>query len=129
MAKVLVVDDEPTIVLLMRVVFEKAGHEVTTALNGQEALALLGIEPDNPAAPLPDVVLLDIMMPIVDGFTVAGKMRTHPRASRVPILVSTAKGDMRDLFKEMPQVVGFFQKPCDPRVLREAVEKAVANNK
>ena len=124
MAKVLVVDDEPSVVMLMRFVLEKSGHVVSEAHNGLEALAALGVDPDNPAAELPDVVLLDVMMPIMDGLTTAEAMRDHPRASKVPILVVTAKGDLRQLFESMPQVVGFFQKPFDPRLLREAVTRA-----
>lgn len=126
MARLLVVDDEPTLVLLMRAVLEKAGHEVDEAPNGQVALAKLGVEPDDASKPLPDLVLLDVMMPVVDGFAVAAAMRDHPRAKSVPILIVTAKGDMRELFGAMPQVAGFFQKPFDPASLREAVAKAAA---
>jgi CheY-like chemotaxis protein len=124
MAKVLVVDDEPSVVMLMRFVLEKSGHTVTEAHNGLEALEALGVKPDNAAADLPDVILLDVMMPVMDGLTAAENMRDHPRASKVPILVVTAKGDLRQLFEAMPQVAGFFQKPFDPRLLREAVARA-----
>ncbi|PIR19124.1 MAG: hypothetical protein COV48_03705 [Elusimicrobia bacterium CG11_big_fil_rev_8_21_14_0_20_64_6] len=125
MAKILIVDDESTLVLLMRTVLERSGHTIEDAANGQEALAKLGVEPENPAAPLPDLILLDVMMPIVDGLTVASTLRDHPRAGNIPILVITAKGDMRTLFEAMPQVAGFFQKPFDPKSLRDAVNKAV----
>ena len=126
MARILIVDDEPTLVLLMRAVLERAGHTIEEAGNGQEALARLGVEPEDAAAILPDLMLLDVMMPIVDGLTVASTLRDHPRAGRMPILVITAKGDMRALFEAMPQVTGFFHKPFDPKSLREAVLKAVA---
>jgi CheY-like chemotaxis protein len=126
MARLLVVDDEPTLVLLMRTVLEKAGHTVDEAGNGQEALEKLGVDPDDETKPLPDLVLLDVMMPVLDGTAVAAAMRDHPRARKVPILVVTAKGDLRALFEAMPQVAGFFQKPFDPASLREAVLKAVA---
>ena len=126
MASILVVDDEPTVVMLMRFILEKAGHTVSEAHNGQEALELLGVEPENAAAALPDLVLLDMMMPIVDGHTVARVMSAHARARTVPILIVTAKGDMRELFEEMPQVAGFFQKPFDPKQLRESVARLTA---
>ena len=126
MAKVLVVDDEPSVVMLMRFILEKAGHTVTEAHNGLEALGSLGVNPENAAADLPDVVLLDVMMPVMDGLAAAQAMNAHPRASKVPILVVTAKGDLRPLFEAMPQVAGFFQKPFDPRLLREAVARAAA---
>ena len=125
MAKLLIVDDEPTLVLLMQTVLEKDGHSVESVANGQEALVKLGIAPDNADAPLPDLILLDVMMPVLDGLGVAAAMKDHPRAGHVPILIVTAKGDMRPLFEAMPQVAGFFQKPFTPAGLREAVQKAV----
>jgi CheY-like chemotaxis protein len=126
MSRILVVDDEPSVVMLMRFVLEKSGHTVSEAHNGLEALQVLGVEPSDDAVELPDVILLDVMMPVMDGLATAEAMRDHPRASKVPILVVTAKGDMRRLFEEMPQVAGFFQKPFDPRALREAVATAAA---
>ncbi|MBI4062278.1 MAG: response regulator [Elusimicrobia bacterium] len=126
MAKLLIVDDEPTLVLLMRTVLEKAGHAISEAGNGQEALGKLGVAPENPSAALPDLILLDVMMPVLDGVGVAAAMRDHPRAAKVPILVVTAKGDLRPLFEAMPQVAGFFQKPFTPAGLREAVARALA---
>jgi CheY-like chemotaxis protein len=126
MARLLIVDDEPSLVLLMRTILEKDGHVVAEAGNGQEALAALGVAPEDPAKTLPDLVLLDVMMPILDGIAVAAAMRDHPRGAKVPILIVTAKGDLRPLFEAMPQVAGFFQKPFTPAGLREAVQRAVA---
>ena len=125
MANLMIVDDEPTLVLLMRTVLEKSGHTVSEACNGQDALVKLGVAPENPAIALPDLILLDVMMPILDGLGVAAAMRDHPRAGKVPILIVTAKGDLRPLFEAMPQVAGFFQKPFTPNGLREAVARAV----
>jgi len=124
-ARLLIVDDEPSLVLLMRAVLEKVGHTVADAANGAEALARLGVSPDDASAELPDLILLDVMMPVLDGFGVAAALKDHPRAGKVPILIVTAKGDMRPLFEAMPQVAGFFQKPFTPAGLREAVARAV----
>ncbi|MCM2303376.1 MAG: response regulator [Elusimicrobia bacterium] len=126
MASLLIVDDESALVMLMRAVLEKVGHTVADASNGAEALAKLGVSPENPSAPLPDLILLDVMMPVLDGVGTAAALRDHPRAGRIPILIVTAKGDMRPLFEAMPQVAGFFQKPFTPAGLREAVARAVA---
>lgn len=125
MANLLIVDDEPTLVLLMRTVLEKVGHTVNEACNGQEALVKLGVSPEDPSQTLPDLILLDVMMPVLDGIGVAAALRDHPRAAKVPILIVTAKGDMRPLFEAMPQVAGFFQKPFTPTGLREAVTRAI----
>lgn len=127
MANLLIVDDEPTLVLLMRTVLEKVGHIVAEAGNGQEALVKLGVSPENSSATLPDLILLDVMMPILDGVGVAAALRDHPRAANIPILIVTAKGDMRPLFEAMPQVAGFFQKPFTPTGLREAVARALTS--
>lgn len=125
MAKVLIVDDEEPIVALMKVVLERCGHTIISAANGQEALQVLGVNPPNPAADLPDVVILDVMMPVMDGYTAAIAMRNAEHTARLPILVVTAKGDMRRLFEALPAVAGFFDKPFDPKDLRDAIANAL----
>lgn len=126
MAKILVVDDEPAITTMMRFILEKAGHSVTEAGNGVEAVKVLGIDPANPNAVMPDLVILDIMMPIMDGHTVAVMMQDDPRTKALPILIVTAKSDMQPIFEAMTSVAGFFRKPFDPKTLRETVAKLVA---
>lgn len=125
MARILIVEDEPAIVTLMRFVLEKAGHEVTAAYNGEEGLRALGVDPQDPAVPLPDLVVLDVMMPVMDGYTMSLRLREDPRAAKLPLLVVTAKGDTRSLFEKMPGVAAFFGKPFNPKDLREAVAKAL----
>ena len=126
MARVLIVDDEEAIVTLMRFILEKVGHTVASARNGQEALEALGVEPADPSKPLPDVVLLDVMMPVMDGHTACKRIHDDKRTTGLPVIVVTAKGDMRSLFDSMPCVAGFFSKPFDPQALRDAVTKALA---
>src|SRR4051795_2631616 len=81
MARILVVDDEPDILLLLRFNLETAGHEVLLAADGMKALER--IEADRP-----DAVLLDVMMPVLDGWGVLEKLRDHP--DHPPVLVVTA---------------------------------------
>ncbi|MBI3553178.1 MAG: response regulator transcription factor [Elusimicrobia bacterium] len=126
MAKILVVDDEPVIVSMMKVILEKAGHAVASAGNGVEAVKALGIDPPDASVHLPDLVVLDIMMPIMDGYTVSVMMKDFPRTSTIPILIVTAKSDMASAFEAMPSVGGFFIKPFDPKALRDAVGRLVA---
>jgi DNA-binding response OmpR family regulator len=125
MAKILVVDDEKDVVFLIKFILEQSGYSVSTAFNGQEALAALGVEPANPSLPLPDLVLLDVMMPIMDGHTVSVKMREDQRTNRLPIIIVTARADMRHLFEGAPNVAGYMQKPFDPKRLREQVDSLV----
>jgi len=71
MATVLIVDDEPDIVLFVRVNLELSGHDVRTAADGAEALEAIRADP-------PDVVVLDVMMPKVDGWSVLAQMKADP---------------------------------------------------
>lgn len=112
--------------MLLRFLLEKSGHSISEARDGREALGVLGVEPENASANLPDLVILDVMMPILDGLAAAQAMSSHPRACRVPIIIVTAKGDMRALFEAMPQVASFFPKPFDPKLLRETVARLTA---
>ncbi len=126
MAKILIVDDEEHIVALMRFILEKSGHNVSSAGNGQEALRVLGVDPSDEALVLPDLMILDVMMPIMDGYTAALAIRNCPRTAALPIVVVTAKGDMRHLFEAIPSVAVFFEKPFDPKDLRAVIAKVTA---
>ena len=130
MPRVLVVDDEPEIVTLLRFVLEKDGYGVESAGNGVEALGCLGLQPPDPARPLPDLIVLDIMMPVMDGYQLNMRLQTEARAKDIPILVLTAKGQkMRDLFEMAPNVAAYVQKPFDPKMLRELIAGILAGKK
>ena len=86
MTKVLIVDDEPAIVRLVRDYLERAGFDVSTAANGEEALQLF-------TRARPDLVILDLTLPLVDGLDVARAMR---RAGNVPIIMLTARTEEAD---------------------------------
>ena len=128
MPVIMVVDDEPDIVTLLRFALEQDGHEVAEAGNGQIALERLGLEPVKPELPLPDLIVLDIMMPVMDGYQLNMRLQTEPRAKDIPILVLTAKGQkMRDLFEMAPNVAAYVQKPFDPKMLRELIAGILAS--
>ncbi|MBI2386379.1 MAG: response regulator [Elusimicrobia bacterium] len=128
MPSILVVDDEPDIVTLLRFALEKEGYAVGEAGNGQIALERLGIEPPDHSRPLPDLIVLDIMMPVMDGYQLNMRLQTEPRAKDIPILVLTAKGQkMRDLFEMAPNVAAYVQKPFDPKMLRELIAGILAS--
>ncbi len=130
MAAILVVDDEPEIVTLLRFVLEADGHAVAHAIHGVDALDKLGVEPSKPETPLPDLIVLDIMMPVMDGYQLNMRLQTDARASGIPILVLTAKGQkMRDLFEMAPNVAAYVQKPFDPKMLRELISGILTSRK
>jgi CheY-like chemotaxis protein len=121
-ATVMVVDDEPEIVTLLRFVLEKEGYRVTEAGNGQVALERLGVEPGAQPGPFPDLIILDIMMPVMDGYVLNMRLQADEKTRGIPILVLTAKGQkMRDLFEMAPNVAAYVQKPFDPKMLRELI--------
>ncbi len=83
---ILIVDDEPRYVKLVEINLQTEGYQVRTASNGQEAVEAV-------AADQPDLILLDVMMPVMDGFTATTRIREF---SNVPIILVTAKGEERD---------------------------------
>jgi len=130
MRTVLVVDDEPEITTLLRFILEKDGHAVSEAPDGAAALRLLGVDPLNASVKLPDLIILDIKMPIVDGYTVNMKLQADPRTRAIPILVLTSKKQkLRDLFEMAPNVAAYVQKPFDVKALRKLVEGILSGRK
>ena len=90
--KVLIVDDEPNILLSVEFLMQREGHEVITARDGQEAVELL-------AAAKPDLMILDVMMPRKNGFEVCNEVRADPAFADMPILMLTAKGREAEIKK------------------------------
>lgn len=130
MGNILVVDDEPEIITLLRFLLEKEGHVVSAATNGQDALQALGLEPLDPEVALPDLMILDIMMPVMDGFTLNSRLQDVPAAKTLPVIVLTAKGQkMRDLFQSSPNVAAYVQKPFDPQMLKDLIAGILSRKK
>ncbi|MFH1618831.1 MAG: response regulator [bacterium] len=125
MARVLIVDDEKDVVTLVRFLMEKEGYEVMEAYNGEEALSRIGVDPLDPNAPLPDVIIMDIMMPVMDGYTLQARLRESERSRKIPVVILTAKGQMKDLFQLASNISAFLEKPFEPKFLLEMVKKAL----
>jgi DNA-binding response OmpR family regulator len=90
--KVLIVDDEPNIVTSLEYLMKKSGYEVKIARNGDDAMALV-------ASFLPDVVLLDVMLPRKSGYEVCKKMRERPDWRHIKIVMLSAKGRETEVSK------------------------------
>jgi DNA-binding response OmpR family regulator len=118
MARILVVDDERDVATMLKFMLEKDGHVVELAHDGRQALAALGVEPLDAGKAMPGLVILDVMMPDMDGHAVRQRLSGAPHARRVPVLMLTAKGDGRH---GAPSPVALLDKPFDPRELRELV--------
>lgn len=87
---ILVVDDEPMARTLLRLMLVRAGFEVIEAENGYDALTKI-------EAKAPDVVILDVMMPEMDGFTVCEKLRANAQTAHLPIIMLSAKTDQQSI--------------------------------
>jgi len=129
MAKILLADDEHDVVTLLRFLLEKEGHSIDEAYSGTQVLAKLGV--DGPARPAarPDLIVLDVMMPGADGYTVARRLADEDRTKGIPIVILTAKGGMRDLFGFCANIAEYMQKPFDPATLRDVVAKTLQAKK
>ena len=123
MSKIMVVDDEKDVVELLGFLLTKDGHEVLKAYNGQEALEKVGILHSPQPSVRPDLMILDIMMPLADGYTVQTKMAETETTRSIPIVILTAKGQMRDLFGMAANVAAYVEKPFDPKLLRDKVKE------
>ncbi|MEO0073294.1 MAG: response regulator [candidate division WOR-3 bacterium] len=87
--RILVVDDEPDILLVVTARLENAGYQVQSATSGMEALSLVRSSP-------PDLILLDVMLPGIDGFSVCAMLKRDQRFSHIPILMLTARSQVGD---------------------------------
>jgi two-component system response regulator MtrA len=122
MATILVVDDDPDIRDLIEAILEAAGHNVTLAADGQEALSKLKRKPY-------DLVVLDIMMPTMSGYKVLEQIRAMPSRASTPVIVVTAKHDPTGVMREVKGgAVDHLAKPFLPDELEEVVGRALAAN-
>lgn len=119
-AKVLIVDDEPDILLLLRIDLEAEGYETLLAADGETALKRILEE-------RPDVVLLDVMMPVVDGWGVLRRLRSGGTTTRVIVL--SAKTGEKDVATALELgAIEYITKPFDPAALLLTVEHVLASS-
>ena len=116
--KVLVVDDDDIIREVAKVALEVVGGwQVDTAVSGDEAGRLAATDP-------PDVVLLDVMMPSIDGPSTAALLRADPLTRDVPVIFLTAKTPLTDdQLAAVPNLVGVISKPFDPMDLAAEIRR------
>ena len=117
---VLVVDDEPNIVLSLEFLMKQAGFEVRVARDGEQALKAL-------AERAPDLILLDLMTPGIDGYEVCQKVRGNPATRGVKIIMLTAKS--REVEREKGLALGadeYITKPFSTRELVDRVKRLLA---
>ena len=115
--KVLVIDDEPAILSVARHTLEEAGFEVHTCDNGRTAW-------DEIVKVKPDVLVLDVMLPGIDGYSLQLKISQDPSTKDLPIVILTALEPSKTLFQKFRQVAGFMTKPFKTEELLQTVRRA-----
>ena len=118
--KILLVEDEPSIVKVVKRRLELQGYEVFTAPDGAEGLEAARRE-------RPDLIISDIMMPKMDGYTMIKALRADPATARLPIIILTAKPKMQDLFFfEGVRDMDYIVKPFQTDEMLQKVEQLLA---
>jgi DNA-binding response OmpR family regulator len=119
MPKVLVVDDDKSIVVMLEHLLKKEGYEVIVAMDGKAGLTAARAE-------RPDLIILDVMMPEMDGITVSGILFQDPVMRLIPVLILTAKGSTRNMMELVPNVRLYMTKPFDPAELVKNVQRLLS---
>jgi DNA-binding response OmpR family regulator len=119
--RVVCIEDEPEMIDLVKLILSRKGFQVTGAMGGREGLEVIAREK-------PDLVLLDLMMPDMDGWEVYQKMKADETTRHIPVIVVTAKAQSIDkvLGLHIAKVDDYITKPFGPQELLESVEKVLA---
>ena len=118
---ILVVEDESLLSLALKVRLESRGYAVVTAANGQEAL-------EAAARQRPDLVLLDVLMPVMDGYACLRELNARFGRGKLPVIVLTARDRMKDLF-EVEGVADYIGKPFDHEDLLRRIEQVLSRRR
>jgi DNA-binding response OmpR family regulator len=121
--KVLVVDDDPETINFLKLILDRQGYQTLTAINGVQAL-------ETAHAERPDVIILDVLMPGLDGFEVAKSLRRHPDTATIPILMFTAKTQVSDKLAGYDAGVDIYlTKPVHPVELQANIKALLVQRK
>jgi two-component system, OmpR family, alkaline phosphatase synthesis response regulator PhoP len=120
MARILIVDDEIDVVDLVTYLLEREGHVILTARDGKEGLQRVRED-------APDLIVMDIMMPEMDGYTMNKHLLTDAQARQIPVIVLTARGGLQGTSALAPNIQYHMEKPFDPKDLKDRIESILAN--
>jgi len=115
--KILVVDDEQQLALAVKIRLQSRGYQVVTANDGQQALAAIEAEH-------PDLVLLDVLMPVMDGYSCMREINSRFGRGKIPIIILTARDRMKDLF-DLEGIADYVVKPFDHEDLLARIGRAL----
>ena len=117
--KILVVDDDPEISSLVQYTLESLGHQVKICDNGREVMDVLH-------SYKPELLVLDVMLPGIDGYSLTAQIAEDTELNKMPIVVLSALEPSRTMFQRFSQVTGFLTKPFNTDDLMEAVKNGLA---
>ncbi|MET0380212.1 MAG: twitching motility response regulator PilH [Spongiibacteraceae bacterium] len=121
MARVLIVDDSPTETYKISSILSKHGYDVITAENGEQGVDVARKE-------LPDVVLMDIVMPGLNGFQATRQLSREPSTSHIPVIIVTTKDQDTDrVWGQRQGAKGYLTKPVDGKMLVQMIEGVLKN--
>ena len=115
--KILVVDDEQQLALAVKIRLQSVGYQVVTASDGRQGLDMIEREK-------PDLILLDVLMPVMDGYSCLRELNTKYGRGTIPVIVLTARDRMKDLF-ELEGIEDYVIKPFDHKDLLIRIERAL----
>ena len=115
--KILVVDDEQQLALAVKIRLQSVGYEVVTANDGRQGLEMMEKEP-------PDLVILDVLMPNMDGYSCLREMNSRFGRGKIPVIILTARDRMKDLF-ELEGIEDYVIKPFDHEDLLVRIERTL----
>ena len=119
--KILVADDEPNIVTALEFLLQKGGYQVRVARNGDEALKAIEADP-------PELVLLDVMMPVTSGYEVCKRIRERPQWAGIKVVMLSAKGRDAEVAKGMAMGADLYvTKPFSTRELMDQIRALLAD--
>ncbi|HOE97659.1 MAG TPA: response regulator [Candidatus Sumerlaeota bacterium] len=117
--KVLLADDEEDVKVVLKMFLESKGYDIVTAYDGLDAI-------DQARTHKPDVILLDIMMPLVDGFEVCRKLKGDPETAEIPIIMLSAASHAESVQKGLDAgAAEYLIKPFEPEQLVKVLEDVV----
>jgi two-component system cell cycle response regulator DivK len=121
--KVLVIEDNAQNLYLVRFILEHDDYEVRTAIDGESGIELAAVYK-------PDIILLDIQLPVMDGYAVAGALRKNPELSNIPIVAITSYAMSGDKEKAIAAGCnGYMEKPIDPDTFMEKIKQHMPERK
>lgn len=131
---ILIAEDDLEICEFYKVLLEHGGYIAHITHTGYDALVAVGLEikengkPNSTLPIIPDLLILDVALPDIDGYTVATRLLQDEKMSKISVVVISAKSRMADMFNQLSNVKYFIVKPFDPKSIIEKLNELIGND-